>query len=116
MRLTDTLDLGDKKIVTVRELRVADVRNAIANAEELKSVDFTALLQEGGRLDGLLQLFGDCIELPKGVKLDDLTFSDIEAVWAKFMAVNAPFFRLASLAGAALPAMDSPASTAPVAP
>ncbi len=117
MRLETRLDLDDKRSVTVRELRVADVRNAIASKDELQGLDFAKLLNGEASVDGLLGFFGDCIELPKKTVIDDLCFSEIEAIWAKFREVNAPFFRLLGWVSPALATLfPAPAnSTSPAA-
>lgn len=117
MRITQTVELDGQRSVMVRELRVADVRNAIANKEKLEGLDFASLLSGDASLFGLLGFFGDCIELPKKTVIDDLCFSEIEAIWAKFREVNAPFFRLLGWVSPALATLfPAPAnSTAPAA-
>lgn len=95
MRLTKSVTLGQKRTATVRELRVRDVQNVFAQLEELQTVTIQEIVAH--RLHELIGLLDDCIEQPKGEDLEDLTFSEIEAIREAFMEINAPFFRVSGL-------------------
>ncbi|MCP4695793.1 MAG: hypothetical protein GY862_02930 [Gammaproteobacteria bacterium] len=53
-------------------------------------------------LDGKIKQFSACLELGKGVTPDELSFSDLTAIWQTFRKVNESFFVLFRSAGAAL--------------
>lgn len=104
MRNGKLVELGGKRGVTLRELRVGDVRKALAAVDQFKALDFFALIKDDANLDKLTGILGDCVELGKGVAWEDLTFSEAEEVWAGFRELNAPFFRALALTGLNIPA------------
>lgn len=119
MRIEKTIDLGDARTVTVRELRVGQVRQALAQAKGgALDIEMGALL--AGDLGAQVARLGDCIEFGGGT-LDDLTFGELTEIWDAFREVNSPFFALLAQLGLDLglaPAMapSSATSTASAAP
>lgn len=94
MRLEKKVPIRDFQ-VTVRELTPRVVRNILAQLpteEELKTMSVMEYVQKFA-LD-LLNLLGDCIELPNGTTPEDLAFSEIEEIMKAFTEVNQAFFRV----------------------
>ncbi|MEN8196874.1 MAG: hypothetical protein ABFS30_10240 [Pseudomonadota bacterium] len=117
MRLSKTAKLDDSRTVTVRELRVKDVRNFVASLDgDLGGMDFAKLLKD--EFDDLAGRLAGCVELPDGENLDDLSFGEIDQLWQAFREVNAPFFGLLARLGLDLSmrTVTEPTSTAPAAP
>lgn len=96
MRSQGLVDLGADRHVKVQELRVRDARNFFAQAKKLKQVDIGALLTD--HFDELTLLLGDCIAMPPGETLEDLTFSEVALVKDALLEVNADFFALTGIA------------------
>ncbi|MGR9051369.1 MAG: hypothetical protein ACU84J_01845 [Gammaproteobacteria bacterium] len=92
MRLQKTISLDADRSVTVRELRVNDARNIMAQAEGLKTFGVKELVTQ--RIDELSALLKDCIELPNGETLGDLTFSEVKEVKNALLEVNESFLDL----------------------
>ena len=97
MRLSKVLELDEKRSLIVRELRVADIHNAIGMAEDFKGLELAAFT-DPAKLAGLLAVLGDCVEL-KGCNIESLAFSEIQSAFDTFREVNAAFFGLLAKAG-----------------
>ena len=113
MRLQKIISLDDKRSVTLNELRVRDARHLMSQAKNLEQMEIRTLLSE--RFDEVVSLLGDCVQCPKGETLDDLSFSEVQAIKESFLEVNAAFLDLLGLAGL-FRQTPSPASTAPASP
>lgn len=97
MRTLKTVPLGNDKSVLVSELRVRDARNIMTKAKALQEADIKSLLTE--RFDELVDLLGDCIQLPAEMAFDDLSFSELESVKDALMEVNQAFLNLVGMTG-----------------
>lgn len=75
MRRQKIIPLDDGRSVTLNELRVRDARNIMAMAGMLEQVDIKDLFTH--RFDELVGLLGDCVQMPKGETLEDLSFSEV---------------------------------------
>lgn len=104
MRLQKVIALGDGRAVLLHELRVRDARHIMAQAKSLEQVDVEALL--GERFDEVALLLDDCIQMPMGETLDDLSSSELDLVKAGLMEINAAFLALLGLAGLAPPTLS----------
>lgn len=113
MRAQKIITLDDSRAVTLNEMRVRDARKLLAQAKELENADVRALLSE--RFDEIAGLLGDCIVMPPGETLDDLSFSEMADIIEGLMEVNATFLDLLGLAGAGLKT-PSTGSTVPPSP
>lgn len=94
--------------VTVRELRVKDVRSLMADAGRFSDMDVKELFLD--RLDEAAAFLSPLLDLD-GVLLEDLTFTELLAVKDAFMEVNHSFLAITGLAaafGIGPAAMDSP--------
>ncbi|MBS3953623.1 MAG: hypothetical protein KGZ88_11805 [Methylomicrobium sp.] len=111
MRNVKNIKLDDTRQVTLQELRVKDVRRLMSEAKALEDLDIKILLTE--RFDELTPLLGDCLQLPTGETLDDLSFSEINLIKTGFIEVNDAFLDLMGLAN--LLRTPSETLTAPVA-
>jgi hypothetical protein len=113
MRGQLVITLDDSRSVTLNELRVRDARKIMAQAKGLEQVDIKSVLNE--RFDEVCALMGDCIVMPEGETLDDLSFSEVSPIINGLMEVNASFLDLLGLAGLAGAAQQilSPTSTEP---
>ena len=116
MRNSKVVELDDKRKVTLRELRVQDVRNALAEEEKLKALDFSSLIKDETQLADLMNLLGDCVELSPEAMVADLSFSELEEIGGAFRELNAPFFRMLGLIGIILPGAAQPTSASSTAP
>lgn len=86
MRKTKTIKIDDKEI-TVKELRVKDIRQLIEKAEDLdKGFD---------QIEGMLPLATNL----SVKKLEDMAPSELKKVWEVFKEVNAVFFDLVAKTG-----------------
>ena len=91
MRITETVDLGDGRNVTVRELTVGEVRKwlaGLATAAERPADLVSDALFEGFSLADL-GLFAS-----EAVASDDLTQSEVRAVFDAAKRLNPDFFHL----------------------
>jgi len=113
MRAQKVIPLDDSRAVTLNELRVRDARKILAQAKNLEQVDVRELL--GERFHEVGALLGDCIVMPDGETLDDLTFSEVGEVIEGLLEINRSFLDLLGLAGLAQKIPPAP-STAPAAP
>jgi hypothetical protein len=114
MRAQKVIPLGGSRSVTLNEMRVRDARKIMAQAKELDQVDIKSVLTE--RFDEVAALLGDCIVMPAGETLDDLSFSEVAPIIDGLMEVNVAFLDLlgmADLAGAAAQKILSATSTEP---
>ncbi|AFL76240.1 hypothetical protein [Thiocystis violascens] len=91
MRTHKTLDLDPGRAVTVRELRVRDVRQILAalTPEQAKR-PLPELIRE--HLPDLLALLGDSLTLPDGEVLDDLSLSECETLGRAWWELHQRFF------------------------
>jgi len=94
----EIIKLGDLK-VTIKELRIKDVRMAIANIKEIfdENVDMEAFINE--KYDIILDIAKNFIDVEGEYELDDLTFSDIDTLTPAFKRVNKSFLDKLVLAG-----------------
>jgi hypothetical protein len=97
MRLQKIIKLDNKRAVTLRELRVRDARQLMAQAKNLEQMEIRVLLTE--RFDEIAGLLGDCVQCPDGETLDDLSFSEVQLVKDGLLEVNAAFLDLLGLMG-----------------
>ncbi|MDO8940906.1 MAG: hypothetical protein Q7U98_17260 [Methylicorpusculum sp.] len=112
MRNIKNIRLDDARQVTIQELRVKDVRRLMREAKALEDLDVKVLLTE--RFDELTPLLGDCLQLPAGETLDELSFSEITLIKSGFVEVNQDFLELMGLVNALK--TPSTTSTEPVLP
>ena len=88
---TATVDLSDFT-VTINELRLKDIRKAISNIQEIfgdKDLDVQQFIDE--KFDIIMDICSGFLTLSDDHTLDELTFSDIEAITPKFKEVNEGF-------------------------
>jgi hypothetical protein len=116
MRGESTISLGAGRDVAILEARVRDMRRLMALLPaEGEPMDLAALARE--RLPDILALLDECLRLPDGETLDDLTLSECETVLAAWWEMHRGFFERA-LAAAGLELVeqtpDDATSTAPV--
>lgn len=112
MRHSKTIPLDDTRAATVHELRVKDIRQLIGKFSGLSALPVQELLTD--KFHEAAELLKDCVTLPKGETLDDLTGSELETIAEGFKEVNAGFLRLAGLT-ALIPETLHSDSTKPVA-
>jgi len=103
MRDSKRIDLGGNQTAIVSELLFERVREIHSKGGISKNPVMDLLGENTLDAEAII---GDCIELPGGKTLNDLTGSELEAVISGLIDVNAPFFRLAGLASL-LPAIQS---------
>lgn len=106
MRQQKTVPLGDGRVALVKEVTVKITRVVMSQADALKQLSITALLTN--HFDELAALLGDCVEMPQGETLEDLTGSELIQVKNALQEVNADFL---DLLGLAVPAPGKPEST-----
>ncbi len=95
MKLRKVVKLDANRSATVEELTVRQVRHLISQFSNLTAAPLQDLL--GDKFAEAGELLKDCIALPNGENLDDLTGSEIEALSVAFKEVNAAFLRLAGM-------------------
>ena len=95
MRTTKTVDLGDGRVVTLLELRPKDVMRFLRGlSQDLKNLDMLTLLTE--RLPQLLVMMEwENITPPVGENLEDLSWSECEAVFEAFREMHPVLFSVA---------------------
>ena len=98
MRLEKKIDLGENQSVTVKELRVKDVRKIVIEGSALYKLEFLELLTDG--FDNVLHLFSDCIDLTPE-QMAELSCSEVKAIYESFKELNAFFFDQIEFAGGA---------------
>lgn len=101
MRRQTLLYLDDNRSVIVKELHVRTARNIIEQAEKLAQVEIIDLFAK--RFSEVLELLGDCVEMPTGETLDDLTGSELIEVKEALLKVNAGFLDLLGLVAVPVP-------------
>ncbi|MCK7581857.1 MAG: phage tail tape measure protein [Chromatiales bacterium] len=91
MRHHKTLDLAPGRLVTVREMRVRDMRHilAILTPETLER-PVPDILQ--AHLSELLDLLADALQLPEGETIEDLTLSECEQIGRVWWEMHKDFF------------------------
>lgn len=97
MRLQKSVSLDDNRSVTVLELRVKDARNLMTQARRLDKLPVRELLTD--RFHEICELLSACLEFSDDTTLDDLTFSEVNAVKDAMLEVNAAFLGLMALTG-----------------
>ena len=95
--------------IIVKELRVRDVRNFMADAKKLGDIDIKDLLLN--RFDEAAALLKPSLDT--GLDLQDLSFSEVEAVKDALLEVNQPFLNLLGLKAMFEAPTPSPTLTAP---
>lgn len=101
MRTQASVDLGGGRLINIQELRVRDARNLMAQAKSMEQLDMGELLSH--RFDELVTLLSDCIQMPEGETLEDLSFSEVNQVKQALLEVNKDFLDLLGLAAAPVP-------------
>lgn len=91
MRNEKVIKLGNKRVATVRELRLKDVRRLVGEMNNFSSLQVTDLL--GEQFDRILELAGDLVVMPEGETAEDLTLSEVELVIEAMQEVNASFLQ-----------------------
>ena len=99
MRNSNVITLDEDRVVTVKELRVSDVRRCLSGFTDLDKLDMSVLL--GKRFHEISKLLEPFIEFPSGESIDDLSGSELMQVIEEFKRVNNPFLILAGLEPAA---------------
>lgn len=89
MRKQKTIKIDEKEI-TVRELRVKDIRNIIEQADKLIS----------GGLDQIEKILPLTTDLTLS-QIEDMAPSELQIIWNAFREVNACFFDLVAKTGLA---------------
>lgn len=95
MRHCKTIVLNGTRTVTVKELRVKDVRRLLAGFKNFQDWQFAELC--GDRFGEVSALLDGCISWPDGEGLDDLTASELQQVVEGLKEVNRYFLDLAGL-------------------
>ena len=104
MRLNKTIMLDAKRIATVRELTVAEVRQLISEHSTLSQVPTLELLGlNHGEAKSVLHT---AISLPKGEALDELPLSELLLINEAFIELNQALFQLAAAKDQAAAAHD----------
>jgi|GEM_PF-2283425 len=114
MRAQKVIPLGDNRAVVLNELRVRDARKLIAQIKELGQLNIVELITD--RFAELEALLGDCIVMPDGERLDDLSAGEAVPVIEGILEVNASFLDLLALLGLLewVPVTPPATSTEPV--
>ena len=107
MQLTKVVPVEGGSI-TVKELRVKDVRGLMADAGRFENIDLKDLFLN--RLDEAAGILAPLLDF-NGVALGDLTFGELDAVRAAFVEVNQAFLDLTGLAAVLSPAAPMPEPT-----
>lgn len=114
MRLQKVIPLDETRSVVLNELNVRIGRKLLTQAKALENLDIKALLTD--RFDEIVVLLGDCVVMPEGETIDDLSFSEVPDVIEALMEVNESFFELMGLAIKPAPATPSTDLTEPASP
>jgi hypothetical protein len=95
MRNSKIITLDENRTVTVKELRVREVRNLLAGFTDLDKLDAAALFgPHFAEISALLEPF---IIFPSGESLDDLSGSELTLVIDGLKKVNHDFLVLAGM-------------------
>jgi hypothetical protein len=89
MRHEKSIVLSEGRTVTVRELRLKDVRRLVQEMKAFAALDISTLF--GERFDELLSLSGELVSMPNGETAEDLSLSELEQVLEAMKEVNASF-------------------------
>jgi predicted GTPase len=89
MRHEKSIVLSEWRTVTVRELRLKDVRRLVQEMKAFAALDISTLF--GERFDELLSLSGELVSMPNGETAEDLSLSELEQVLEAMKEVNASF-------------------------
>lgn len=120
MRAERAIELAPGRDAVVMEARVRDMRRLLALLPDQPTdgAELTTLLRE--RAPDLVALLGDCLRLPEGETVDDLSVSECLSVALAWWELHADFFLVAlgalrgqGAAGASSPTSTAPASSAP---
>lgn len=125
MRLSRAIELSPGQLIRLHELRLGQLRHLLGLlTPERLARPLPDLLSD--LVPELLGLASDCLELPAGTTLDDLTCSELERLSAAWWEMHRPFLsRVMAVLGLAIadgqtPAVSSPApassSSAPDSP
>ncbi|MDD2815452.1 MAG: hypothetical protein PHP00_06890 [Thiotrichaceae bacterium] len=96
MRLETTVEIDSKRIVKVREVTPKNLRQFYKlMTVDLANTNMQAVLTE--HWDTLLKGLGDCVEMPKGLAIDDCGLSTLLKIWEAFKEVNPNFLQLISM-------------------
>ena len=88
----EIVELGDDRKVIIKELRIKDILKVIVNIKEVfgdEDLDLQKLVED--KFDIIASIASDFIIMPDGASLDELTFSEIDALTAPFKEVNQSF-------------------------
>lgn len=107
MQLTKVVPV-DGGSITVKELRLKDVRSLMADAGRFENIDLKDLFLN--RLDEAAGILAPLLDF-QGVVLEDLTFSELDAVRVAFVEINKSFLDLTGLAAVLSPATPPPLPT-----
>lgn len=99
MRNSNVILLDEDRVVTIKELRVKDVRQLLSGFTDLDKLDMSVLL--GKRFGEISKLIEPFVDFPKGESIDDLTGSELQQVIDGIKSVNNSFLILAGLEPAA---------------
>mgnify|MGYP000745195571 CR=1 FL=1 len=91
MRAEQTIDLGDGRLAVVRELRVRDVRRVLAMLTPAQlERPLPELMQQS--VPELMRLMDDCLELPDGESIDDLSIQECQGIITVWWGLHRDFF------------------------
>ena len=92
MRLETTIELDKNRVVRLRELRIKDVRQFLVSIPKdlEKMAAFDLLTTQIPRLLGLLE--NECIFMPDGETIENLSFSEVTMVASGFKELHPDFF------------------------
>lgn len=115
MRNQTVVNLGRGRDVRVLEARVCDIRALL----ELIPDDLTggagdALALVRARLPSILAVLSDCLLLPQGETLDNLSLSETEHILSAWWVLHADFFGKAlAILGLTIDSAAEPSTTSP---
>jgi len=93
MRLETTVEIDSKRAAKVREVTPKNLRQFYKlMTVDLANTNMQAVLTE--HWDTLLKGLGDCVEMPKGLAIDDCGLSTLLKIWEAFKEVNPNFLQL----------------------
>jgi hypothetical protein len=91
MRLQEQIDIPDIGVVTINEMTVGEVKTLLHKftSQDTKAEWHRLFTHE---LDEIINHFSDTIVLPNDKTYEDLTWSNVQKIWATFTKLN-PFFQ-----------------------
>jgi septation ring formation regulator EzrA len=92
MKCQKNVDLGMGFNVTVSEMTVGEVRQLLKDFTNGDLGDINIMEAIGEKFELITNRLNKFIELPEGKKFDDLTASELKAIWEEFIKLN-PFFQ-----------------------